>query len=605
MKHVHVMPFGAEPLPTGGTLFRLWAPAAKKVEVVIESSVTRTVPLQARDDGWYECTVMEAGGNDRYRYRIDEGMLVPDPASRFNPFDVHSASQLVDASTFEWDEDWKARPWREAIIYEMHIGTFTAEGTYAAAAEKLSHLANLGITAIELMPLSDFPGERGWGYDGVLHYAPEARYGTPWDLKHFIQAAHRAGLMVLLDVVYNHFGPDGNYMHVYAPQFFTDRHHTPWGKGMDFDGEHSNVVREFFVHNALYWLEEYRFDGLRLDAVHAILDDSPTSILQELSARVREVMSDREVHLILENADNAAERLGAARAAGVYDAQWNDDFHHVLHVLLTGQTDGYYAAFSAQPLHMLGRILTEGFAYQGEVYPGWDGATRGQASGHLPPTAFVSFLQNHDQIGNRAFGDRLVALAEPDALRAGVSILLLSPQIPLLFMGEEFGAATPFLYFCDFEGDLASAVTEGRRKEFAGFTHFTDWSAIARIPDPNAESTFRASKLDWGSVTQPPHSEWLAYYRQLIALRRARIVPLIEQMQAGRHRAQIVRTCGLTVDWALPQGWLRMQASLGHMPTDMPPLAGEIIFSHGQIVGDRLGPWAVRWSLDEGRTDES
>ncbi|MFA9441195.1 malto-oligosyltrehalose trehalohydrolase [Uliginosibacterium sp. sgz301328] len=605
MKARHVMPFGAQPQDEGGTLFRLWAPAAAAVELVLEQGQgahhhEHLLRMQASDDGWYSLYVAEAGGGDCYGFRIDGDIRVPDPVSRFNPVDVHGASQLIDATAFDWDEDWRGRPWNEAVIYELHVGTFTREGTYAAAEARLPHLAELGITAIELMPLAAFPGTRGWGYDGVLYFAPEASYGTPWELKHFIQAAHRAGIMVFLDVVYNHFGPEGNYLHVYAPQFFTDRHHTPWGKGMDFDGEHSNVVREFFIHNALFWLDEYRFDGLRLDAVHAIADDSPTHLLNELSMRVRQTLGhDRHIHLVLENADNLATRLGAAATPGLFEAQWNDDFHHAMHVLLTGEVDGYYAAFKHEPIRMLGRVLTEGFAYQGEAFSDWKGVPRGQPSKHLPPTAFINFLQNHDQIGNRAMGERLCALAAPDALEAAASVLLLSPMIPMVFMGDEFGAATPFLFFCDFHGELARAVTEGRRREFAGFARFTDWSAIARIPDPNAVRTFEMSKLDWDSVALPSHAAILAQYRHLIALRRQRIVPLLPRILPGEHRVDYPHAQAMEVRWQLDGGGtLRLQANLSMVPADMPVL-DDAFHQCGPIEGDRLGPWAVRWSVVE------
>src|SRR3978361_707313 len=352
-------------------------------------------------------------------------------------------------------------------------------------------------TALELMPLADFPGRWNWGYDGVLLYAPDSSYGRPEDLKALIEAAHARGLMVILDVVYNHFGPEGNLLPVYAPQTLTAHHKTSWGDAINYDSEGSEVVREFVIHNALYWIEEFHFDGLRLDAVHAIKDDSSKHLLDELAERVREAAGDRIVHLILENEDNQASRLSRNEAGAPthYTAQWNDDMHHVLHTAATSESNGYYGDFK-EDSGKLGCALAEGFAFQGQVMK-CSGAERGEPSAHLPPTAFVAFMQNHDQVGNRAFGERITAGASPQAVHAIAAVYLLLPQTPMLFMGEEWGSSSPFPFFCDFEGELPDLVRKGRREEFASFPEFRDPVQRERIPDPLAEKTFLSGKLDW------------------------------------------------------------------------------------------------------------
>ncbi|HLS85137.1 MAG TPA: malto-oligosyltrehalose trehalohydrolase [Burkholderiales bacterium] len=573
------MPFGAQVLEGGGVRFRLWAPAATAVDLVIDN---RSLPLEKREDGWFERVDLSAGPGTLYRYRINGGVLVPDPASRFQPQDCEGPSEVVDPDAFRWtDGGWRPRPWSEAVLYELHVGTFTPEGTYRAVAGRLPHLRSLGITAIELMPLADFPGRRNWGYDGVLPYAPDGAYGRPDELRALVQAAHAAGLMVFLDVVYNHFGPKGNFLSLYAPQFFTQRHETPWGAAINFDGEGSRWVREFFIQNALYWLREYRFDGLRLDAVHAILDDSPWHVLDELAKRVRAAFPDR--HLILENDANQARFLGPGR----YTAQWNDDSHHALHVLSTGESDGYYTAYADAPAKHLARCLAEGFAYQGEVSP-FSGEARGEPSAHLPPSAFVDFLQNHDQVGNRAFGERLSTLAREKPLRAAAAILLLAPSPPLLFMGEEWGCTRPFLYFCDFEGELGEAVRNGRREEFARFGAFRDPAARERIPDPNAEATFRASTLDWKEAESAQGKAWIELYRSLLACRRDKIAPL--RLRPGRYRLLAGRA--IEVAWPVEGGGtLLLLANLSDEALAVEPPPATLLWGN-----DRPGePWSVTW----------
>lgn len=602
------MPYGAQRLEDGQIRFRLWAPAAKNILLCLERPGPElTLPMQPLPDGWFECVTNRTKPGSHYRFQLDTGMRVPDPASRFNPDDVHGASQVIDPAAYAWrDDGWRGRPWEEAVIYELHVGAFSPEGTYAGVKRRLDYLVELGITAIELMPLADFPGARNWGYDGALLYAPDHRYGTPDELKDLIQSAHDKGLMVLLDVVYNHFGPEGNYLHLYAPQFFTERHHTPWGAAINYDGEHSKYVRDFYIHNALYWLEEYRFDGLRLDAVHCILDDSRPDILDELAQAVRNGPGrERHIHLVLENDLNEARYLGRPHK---FDAQWNDDIHHALHVLLTGEHDGYYEDYADKPLLHLMRCLTEGFAYQGEPSPHRHGVLRGSPCEHLSPEAFVSFLQNHDQIGNRAFGERLTQLVDTSALRAVAALVLLAPSPPLLFMGEEFGALTPFLFFCDFGPDLASAVREGRRREFARFVPFAGGKATALIPDPGEAATFESSRLDWNSLQQPEHQGWLQLYRQLLAIRRERLVPYLAEM-APAVSASLLGERALKVEWQLNNGSrLRLMANLGRAALlDVARPAGELLFAseadiEALLDTGMLPPWSVAWFLEKEAT---
>ena len=603
----HAMPFGADVEDDGRVRFRLWAPQAQRVELCLGDAAPDTcLEMTNHGSGWYGLVTERASAGSRYRFRIDGATRVPDPASRFQPDDVHGASQVVDANAYAWrDGGWRGRPWEEAVIYELHVGSFSPEGDFAGVAVRLDDLVELGVTAIELMPIADFPGARNWGYDGVLPYAPDAGYGRPEDLKRLIDAAHARGLMVLLDVVYNHFGPDGNYLHLYAPQFFTERHRTPWGAAINFDGPMSRAVRDFFIHNALYWLEEYHFDGLRLDAVHAIADDSRPDILEELADAVaRGPGAQRHVHLVLENDDNAAHYLGAPPGGDpAYRAQWNDDIHHALHVIVTGDDSGYYADYAHEPLHHLGRCLTEGFAYQGDPSPYRHGRPRGEPSAGLPLTRFVAFLQNHDQVGNRAFGERITALAPAQAARAATELLLLSPLPPLLFMGQEWAAPEPFLFFCDFAGELAPAVTEGRRREFARFREFTDPDARERIPDPGAAETFLASRLDWSRREAPMHREWLTLHRGLLRLRAQHIVPRLAKLMAGEARYALLDERALRVDWPFADGArLVLLANLGDRPlaaAERP--AGRILYAHGQAGsnddGVMLPPWSTGWWL--------
>ncbi len=547
------MPFGAQSLAEGACRFRLWAPSAGQVTLVLGMEARASeFAMSAAGDGWWERIEVAPAGT-RYCYRIDCHWPVPDPASRFNPEGVHGASEVVAPDAFDWpDTDWRGRPWAEAVLYEMHTGTFTTEGTYAAVEMRLDHLAALGVTALELMPVAAFPGARGWGYDGVLPFAPHAAYGRPEDLKHLVAAAHARGLMVFLDVVYNHFGPEGNYLDRYAKPFFSKQHSTPWGPAINFDGTNSSNVREFFIHNALYWLEEFHMDGLRLDAVHAIADESVPDILTELAERVRQGPGAvREVHLVLENGKNQSHYLPrtACGRPRYYTAQWNDDLHHAFHVLLTGEADGYYSGHAQHPAWRLGRCLAEGYSQQGEA-PGH----RGEPSAHLPPAAFISFLQTHDQVGNRAFGERLCTLVPEAPLRAATVAWLLAPAPPLLFMGEEFAAATPFLFFCDFGPERAAMVAAGRQREFTGFARFSDPAAQALIPSPNDADSFDRSRLDWPSIERGPHAGWLELYRELLALRREHVVPRLARMEGHAGHFEVLSDRAATVAWQLGDG---------------------------------------------------
>jgi len=600
------MQFGAELRPGGSVRFRIWAPGARHVELLLEaeSSPPQPVAMRREEGGWYRIESDAARPGSLYRYRIDRQVLVPDPASRFNPRDVHGPSMVVNPGEFDWpDAGWGGRPWHEAVIYELHAGAFTDQGGFRGIAQRLDHLARLGVTALELMPVADFPGRRNWGYDGVLWFAPDSSYGTPDDLKRLVAAAHARGLMVLLDVVYNHFGPEGNYLHLYAPAFFNQRHHTPWGAAINFDGPGRDVVRQFVIHNALYWLEEYHFDGLRIDAVHSIRDDSGDHILTDLARAVRSGPGrDRHVHLVLENDANQAHYLRGA-ASTRFDAQWNDDAHHCLHVIATGESDGYYSDYAGTPRRMLQRCLAEGFAYQGESSAYRHGSCRGESSRDLPPMAFVPFLQNHDQVGNRAFGERLHHLVRDEAsLRAVTSLLLLSPAPPLMFMGEEWHASQAFPYFCDFEPELATKVREGRRREFARFDRFADTALGTAVPDPDAAETFQSARLDWTEPRAPGHLVWLALYRRLLKLRNREIVPRL----AGAMPGQPCPECGdiIGVDWQMGDGTvLQLRANLTDGPAalDRRPEGRLLYCSHGstRTIYRRLAleAWTVLWVL--------
>ncbi|MDO8312518.1 MAG: malto-oligosyltrehalose trehalohydrolase, partial [Sideroxyarcus sp.] len=553
---------GAISQADGSTRFSLWAPDADAVTLILDDG--RQFELEYQQDGW-RCAIVKCPTDTRYRYLINNKLQVPDPAARVQHADVHGWSGLVDQSYAWQTTNWQGLPWTQTVIYELHVGLI---GGFSKVEQMLPSLARLGITAIELMPINEFPGTRNWGYDGVLPFAPEASYGTPEELKHLIDTAHSLGLMVFLDVVYNHFGPDGNYLGEYASGFFRHDIHTPWGAAIDF---RKREVRDFFCENALMWINDYRFDGLRLDAAHAI---SEKDFLVELAERVRSSLPpEHHVHLMLENEDNSASLLHQG-----FNAQWNDDGHNVLHYLLTGEEEGYYADFAKSATPKLARCLREGFIYQGEM--SHNGRQRGEPSAHLPPTAFVLFLQNHDQVGNRAFGERLTQIADPDALKAATVLLLLSPMIPLLFMGEERGATNPFFYFTDHEDDLAKAVRDGRRAEFSKFAKFNDPELRQKIPDPNAIDTFRSSKID-PEIEGAEQQGWRDLYQQLLALRHSEIIPHL----AGARSADvtIMAPHAVRAAWLLGNGsHLSIYLNLSPLPVTANPPWDEdpILFSH-------------------------
>jgi malto-oligosyltrehalose trehalohydrolase len=558
--------FGAQYTGTS-TKFRVWAPGNNVVAVDVEDH--GSIPVKHDADGWASASVSCKPGA-RYLFRLEDGRRVPDPASRWQPDGVHGHSVVTDAGTYAWRcTSWRGRPWSAAVIYELHVGLC---GGYTGAAARLQELVDLGITAVEFMPLAEFPGGRNWGYDGVLPYAPESAYGTPDELKALVDQAHALGLMVFLDVVYNHFGPDGNWISTYAPQFFRTDKTTPWGAAIDFREE---AVSRYFIENALYWLHEFRFDGLRFDAVHTIVEQD---WLNNLAGAIRaSIPADRHVHLILENESNRADLL-----ENVFTAQWNDDFHNAMHVLLTGETHSYYRDFAEDTIEKLARCLAEGFVYQGQPSVHKPGRKRGMPSGHLPPTAFVSFLQNHDQVGNRAFGERLTTLVAHPRLKAAIGLQLLCPQIPMIFMGEEIGSREPFLFFTDFQGELARAVRDGRRKEFAGGAGFADERAAAAIPDPNARGTFEASIPH--SPPQPAE-DWRGFYRHLLACRRKWLGDKLEY--ARSLGAAVIGPKAVLARWQLSNGTvLTIGTNLDEAPIMATLPRSQPIW--GEKPGDRL-----------------
>ncbi|MBN8988497.1 MAG: malto-oligosyltrehalose trehalohydrolase [Rhizobiales bacterium] len=579
--------FGPE-LTKNGTRFRLWAPAAKRVDLLLQ----RPHAMTRGADGWYVIELPGATAGTRYKFRIDDEIDVPDPASDFQPEDVFGPSEVLDHRAYPWRAtEWRGRPWQEAVILESHVGTFTPDGSYRAMIEKLDHLVQTGITVLELLPLADFAGSRNWGYDGVLWYAPDSAYGRPEDLKALIDEAHLRGLMVLLDVVYNHFGPEGNYLGRYAPSFFTDAH-TPWGSAIDY---RVPQVRAFAIENALHWLRDYRFDGLRLDAVNSIVEPGGLSLLHDLSVAAGQLAAEtgRHIHLVLENGDNRASILDAAQdpPRGKYRAQWNDDYHHAWRVLMTGEKQGYYCDYQRAPLDDIARSLSQGFVYQGEISQ-FRGGARGEPSGTLAPTAFINFLQNHDQIGNRAFGDRLEAAARPEAIEAALAVMLLAPAIPMLFMGEEWGSKRPFPFFCDFKGDLAEGVRKGRRSEYAwAYAEYGD-----EIPDALAPSTFQSAVLDWHERAAPAAQRRQSIVQQMLAIRRREIVPRLAGAAFGAAKAH--GNGQLTADWRLGDGTtLRLLANLSdrEITNTSAEFKGTLIW--GSELGLSVPPWSVHWRI--------
>lgn len=599
----HKMRFGAE-VRNGSTRFKIWAPKCKTMKLRLKGRRS-LIELEAIGDGWHRVDVEGVGAGTLYRYVLPDGTAIPDPTSRHQPEGINGFSEVIDPRTFVWtDRDWKGRPWEEAIVYELHVGTFTEEGTFAAAASKLDHLADLGVTVVQIMPVAEFYGKFNWGYDGAMWFAPSANYGRPEDLKAFIDAAHRRSMMVFLDVVYNHFGPHGNYLPAIAP-IFTKKHESPWGEAINFDGPGAEVVRELVVESALYWTSEFNFDGLRFDAVHTIADDAPTHILEVLSARMRASRPHRYTHLIVENSDN--QEVWLRRNSGSepvhYTAQWNDDVHHLLHAAATGENTGYYADFDnfEERSGMLGRALAEGFAYQGEMKP-HEGMKRGEPSGGLPATAFVIYMQDHDQVGNRVKGDRITNIAHNDAVKALTAIYLLSPQIPMLFQGEEWASSRPFPFFSDVPVELRDTIRKGRQEALKSAPEYEDPDKpnIDEAVDPTSAKTFASAKLDWPNLKHEPHKSWLQHYRSLIDLRRMEIIPRLFDQNGFAGKYELLGLKSVLVTWAMGDGsTLRLYANLSEETQEgVPAIRGRRLFLQGYADEARLGPWTILWTVE-------
>ncbi|EPE96282.1 malto-oligosyltrehalose trehalohydrolase [Rhizobium grahamii] len=546
-----------------GTLFRLWAPGIETLALRVGSV---DVAMDRRDDGWFEILIGDLPSQVNYSFILPDGTAVPDPASRYQLGDVGGPSILVDPNVYDWKHpDWQGRAWEESVIYELHVGTFTEDGTFRAAAERLGLLADLGITAIEVMPVAHFPGDRGWGYDGVLHYAPHNSYGTPADFKAFIDTAHGLGLMVFLDVVYNHFGPEGNYLPTYAPPFFRSDDPTPWGPRIAFD---QLPVRQYFIENVIYWLAEFRLDGLRLDAIDQIDDECDPHILQEISDTVSEQFNQRHVHLIVENPVNGTDMIAERDGRPLFKADWNDDFHHALHVLATGESSGYYAPFKDAPWVKLRHALARGYVREGvQKLPGAKIPTNAVA-----PTSFVHFLQNHDQVGNRAEGNRLYSMVGVDKFRIFSEILLLSPQIPLIFMGDDHLSSRPFQFFTDYKGQLAQAIRENRPEEAKNFGCLFEDIKSDAIVDPNSLKAFHDSKLLWSEAFLEHRRRWRKWLAEVVKVRRDHVVPLLIPAKGNSGKVvESLEQC-LFIVWQLHDHQLHLRANLSdhEVECDMP-----------------------------------
>ena len=507
---------GAEVLAEGGVRYRTWAPGQSAVEVELYDqggTPLRKLSLGKESGGYFSATDSAGRAGDRYKYRFG-GNAWPDPASRSNPDGVHGAAEVIDPRAFSWtDDDWKSPALEELVIYELHVGTFTDAGTFRGAIERFDHLVRLGVNALELMPLAAFPGARNWGYDGVLLYAPANVYGSPDDLRALVDAAHARGLAVILDVVYNHLGPDGNYLGTYSREYFNPAHKTPWGDAFNFE---LKPVREFFAQNPEYWYREFHVDGFRLDATHAIVDSSTPHFLTEVAERVHSLGG----FVIVEDERNEPDLLLPVARGGVgLDAFWADDFHHVVRVMLAGEREGYYRSYEGT-LEELAETLRDGWLLHGESRRR-KGASEAEECAEVRPEQLVFCISNHDQIGNQAFGRRLSEVCSPAAYRAASALLCLVPYTPLLFMGQEWAASTRFQFFTDHEPDLGHRVTEGRREEFKGFALFRDPAAREKIPDPQAETTFQRSKLKWDEREEGQHAGTLRLYAELLHLRRS------------------------------------------------------------------------------------
>ncbi|MCG6924297.1 MAG: malto-oligosyltrehalose trehalohydrolase [Acidobacteria bacterium] len=516
-------------LEAGGVRFRVWAPEREHVDLVLDGPDRRDpIPLEPAD-GYWTVLVPGVGAGALYRYRLDGTGPFPDPASRSQPGGVHGPSRVVNPGAFQWGvEEWPVPTLEELVLYELHVGTFTPPGTFAAAAERLEDLRELGVTAVELMPLAEFPGQRNWGYDGVDLFAPARVYGTPDDLRRLVDRAHALGLAMILDVVYNHVGPAGSYLDRFSSRYFSSSRRTPWGPAFNLDGEGSGPVRELLIENARHWIHEYRFDGLRFDACRTLVDHSPRHLLAEMQARVRESAAPRAVLMIAEDSRNLVEVVQPEAEGGWgLDAVWADDLHHQLRVSLAGDRGGYYRDFSGS-LEDTARTLGDGWFFQGQVSEHF-GGPRGTDPWPVAPRHFVVYLQNHDQIGNRAVGERLHHQVDAAAWRAVSVLLLLAPETPLLFMGQEWGASSPFLFFTDHDEPLGRQVGEGRKRELRDFAAYREAAIGGHVPDPQAETTFTRSRLGWPERGREPHASLLRLYRAALALRRERGLGRLER----------------------------------------------------------------------------
>ena len=570
-----------------GVRFRVWAPKRARIDVVLEED-GRSFPLLKDEAGYFSGLVPIATAGMRYRYRLDNGDAYPDPCSRYQPDGPHGPSLIVDPSAYEWQTTgWSGVRMPGQVIYEVHIGTFTPEGTLDAAIGQLDELKDFGITVIELMPMAEFPGRWNWGYDGVDLFAPARVYGDPDALKRFVDAAHARGLGVILDVVYNHFGPDGNYLPVYSEQYLTDRHPNEWGQAVNYDGPGSAGVRDFVVQNACYWISEFRLDGLRLDAVHAIYDDSPVHVLAELSKQARAAAGERSIVLIAECESQLIQTVRPIEEGGWgLDGVWSDDFHHVCRVAITGRSEAYFTDYRGTAQELLS-LIKRGFLYQGQRYE-WQKKARGTVVKNEPAHAFVFFLQNHDQVANHLSGDRMHAFTTPGRYRALAALMLLAPETPLLFMGQEFGASSPFLFFADHHSDLSAKVYEGRKKFLSEFPEYATAEAQQAIPDPADARSFEQSRLDFSERRR--HAPVYRLHRDLLALRREDRV-LSRQDRAAVDGA-VLAAQALVLRYAGPKDDDRLLVvnlgpDLNFVPAPEPLLA--------PVAG---GAWVLQWSSD-------
>ena len=572
LPHWRRLPIGAEIDPAGGVHVRVWAPERQHVAVLLEECAgsagdddrpqqpvparsDRAVPLTRDDHGYHAGYLPDAAPGSCYRFLLDDDpQPYPDPASRWQPQGPHGPSAVVDPSTYAWnDRNWRGIHREGQVLYELHVGTFTPNGTWAAAIEQLPALAELGVTTLEVLPIADFPGRFGWGYDGVNWFAPTSLYGTPDDFRRFVDAAHAAGLGVILDVVYNHLGPDGNFLSRFSPHYFNDRHHTDWGDAINFDGPLAGPVREYVLGNARYWITEFHLDGLRLDATQSIFDDSDPHVLAELADVVRAAAGDRSVLLVAENEPQRAWLAHPREQGGAgLDALWNEDFHHSARVAVTGSMEGYFGPYRGAPQEFVS-AAKYGWLYQGQLY-GWQGKRRGTPSFALDPAQLVNYIQNHDQVANTGLGVRLHQLTSPGRLRAVTAVLLLFPQTPMLFQGQEFAATSPFLYFADHKPELAALVARGRREFLSQFSNLAHPAAQAVLPAPDAPETFRRSKLDYGDRQR--NQDVLALHRDLLRLRRED--PVLSVHRAGAVDGAVLSAEAFVLRWFAEDGLDRL-----------------------------------------------